>query len=347
VLVPVDDPGPLWQYVRFQWLARGGAASDSDFTHQPFPLSTTKWWPEEGPAAPTGPLAQKAAEPSAPGVPPAFFNHASAYLGQDPLPTCSGVEALAAGPPHRPEPGLLAPPQYTADIAQTAPGKDVGGDAASLAPNAPFVDWRGSVGAYQLGSVNSNMPGWLKALPDPLPVPDVVDGKLKITDISLSGLHGMIVAPVVATSVAGLHIMATAGPLSCAAMISVEGIIENDPATVTISSIGVDGVARVVTPLAVPADDSTHWYVPYVGPQPFSYATPPFATTQMISDASLATVTVTAGTITVDVGNATLDAIIDGLILLVKQQLENTLASALQGAVNGLLGNLYDGTKRF
>lgn len=174
VLVSLDEPGPLWPYVRFGFLARRPPVSaslplsDEDFLFQPFPLSTTKWWPDEGPAGDTPPLSTKAAEASAPGVPTSFFLPSSSYLGPDPLPTCSSAAAEIRPLPQR----FFSPSsprlEYASREPGTVTGSEIGSGPAALAPNASFIDWRGAIGAYLLGSIDSHIPGWLAGLPDPL-----------------------------------------------------------------------------------------------------------------------------------------------------------------------------------
>ncbi|MDX6698559.1 MAG: Vacuolar protein sorting-associated protein 62 [Solirubrobacteraceae bacterium] len=348
VLVPLDDPGPLWQYVRFSFLGRRPPAeplSDDDFLFQPFPLHTTKWWPGEGPAASSGPLSQVAAEASAPGVPPGFFADVAPYLGPDPLPGCGGAPAVRAADP-APAPAATSRPPYEPSVQDTVLGKDVGGGAASLAPDAPFVDWRGGIGSYLLGSINAHMPTWVQELPDPLTLTGiVVGGGLTIETLSVHGFSTLVVAPVTAVSATGLHVHGSSADIACAATISYQGGAAQ-PMSADLDAVTIDSAAQMVTPVAVPGQDPAQWYVPYVGPLPYSYATAPYATTSLISHASIATTALVIGTITVDVGNPTEDWLLDLLLAAFKSTLEGDVATALESEVNALLTSVYSGARR-
>jgi len=352
VLVPLADPGPLWQYVRFSFLARrppDTALTDNDFIHQPFPLNTTKWWPGEGPAGSTPPLSAIAADPNVIGIPPDFFKNGAPYLGPNPLPTCSGSETAILPLRAQRFTAATAPlAAYVATPVETVTGSDIGGSAATLAPNAPFVDWRGGIGKYLLGSIDAHMPEWVKSIADPLILENIVVGTTTIHALVVSGLRGITVAPAAATSACDVALSASGGPMTCVAIVSFAGGPQNVPMSAVVSSVGLDAVVRLVTPVAIPATDPTQWYVPYVGPLPYSYATQPFATTTMIASATFSSLTITVGTITVDVGNNLVeDLLIDLLLAVFTQALEQHASSALQDDLNALLISYWAGRKRF
>lgn len=348
VLVPLDDPGPLWQYVWFQFLARRPATmppGNEDFLHEPFPLSTTKWWPGEGPAGDSLPLSLKAAEASAIGVPPSFFDPAAAYLGTNPLPTCSSAEVLSA--PRRFVAPSSPPVEYLSRQQETVSGSEIGGGPAVLAPGASFVDWRGGIGAYLLGSINFHLPGWLANLPDPLVIKNIKAGIITISQFSVGGLHQLQVSPVIPTSATNAHVSATAPELTCTAIVSFSRELQNITVSAVIDTSVLDAMASLITPVAIPACDETQWYVPYLGPLPYSYATQAFATTTQISSGSISELKFTVGDIKVDVGdNPVLDAMLDILLQCFKQALEKDVSDALQKEINMLLVSIYDGTER-
>jgi hypothetical protein len=345
VLVPTENGGPLWQYANYLFLARRPDSvplTDQDFLHQPLPLSTTKWWPEEGPAGPTPPPSSKAAEPSAPGVPDNFFDAAADYLGPDPLPSSMATvltmtrRARASSVKQRP---------YVAGDHDSILGRDIGGQVAKQAPDATFVDFRGGIGAYLLGSVDAHMAGWLAALPDPLALPDFSAGPVALSQISLSGIHQIVPSGVTASDAVTLNLSAVAPMLSVAANVSFKG---SAPVAVTISiaDTTITGAGTMILPVAIPATDPDSWYVPYLGPLPYSYATQPFATTTIVSNGSLSTLNIAAATITVSGGNSTLDKILDLLIAAAKQLIETQAASAVLGIVNNMLAEAYSGQLR-
>ncbi len=345
VLVPLGEPGPLWQYLRFRFLSRrpeGTPLDDDDFLFQPFPLATTKWWPPEGPAGTSPPLSEKAAEPSAPGVPPAFFDDVAPYLGPDPSPGQSEGPAQR----ERPEPAAAAK-RSTAEpaVAETVIGSEIGGATRALAPDAPFVDWRGSIGTHLLSSIDSHMAGWVAELPDPLEMTDVVLGELTIERLAVSGFRTLAVAPVVPSAATTLRLYGSAPQISAAGTISFQSL-HNVPLTAKISSVTVDASAQMITPVARPVSGPAQWYIPYVGPLPYSYATKPFETTAAICDATMATLALTYEAIEVDVGSSWEDAIIDALLVLFKQTIENDLSNVLRETVNDQLSEVFGGTRR-
>jgi hypothetical protein len=347
VLVPLDDPGELWQYARFHFLTRRPSTirlDDEHFLFQPFPLATTKWWPGEGPAGDAPPLSTKAAEPSVPGIPLGFFDEAADYLGLNPLPTCTGADYRLA-PKTLAEPSVGCP-AYMSRQQEIILGRDIGGAPATLAPNAAFIDWRGGIGTYLLGSLNANTPGLLKLLPDPLTIPQTVVGTITIEQFSLQGLHGLIVSPVVAASATEVSLYATAPQLTCTATLSFKDGPQNIAISAAVSSPVINATAYLVTPVAIPASEPTQWYVPYVGPLPYSYATRLFETTTLISSGSISQLTGTVSDITVNVGNIILDLIIDALLCVLKQTLEHGVSATLRGKINEFLQSLYDGTTR-
>jgi hypothetical protein len=347
VLVPVDDPGPLWQYVRFRFLGRRPATvpiGDEDFLFQPFPLHTTKFWPDEGPAAAEGPLSTLAAEPSGPGVPASFFADVAPYLGPDPLPACPGI--VASPRTARRPPALPGPPPYQPTTQETVLGRDIGGGTGRLAAEATFVDWRGGIGAYLTSSIDAHIPGWIALLPEPLTTTDIVGGGgLTIETLSVRGLTRFAMAPVTAVSATDLHVRGSSPDIDCAATISFAGV-QNVSMSVTISALAVDATARMITPVVIPSDDPAQWYVPYVGPLPYSYATVPFATSSLINNGSVTAVRVRVEAVTASVGVEWEDAVIDWLLVLFKQTIEDCLADALKGQVNALLADVYSGVRR-
>lgn len=346
VLLPLENPAPLWQYVRFQFLARRPSStplSDDDFLHQPFPLSTTKWWPDEGPAAATGTLATKAGEASAPGVPDSFFDNVAQYLGANPKPSCSGSLQRSKTSP-------LAPRQHSASLAaarnatRTIDGKAIGGATAALAPNAPFVDWRGDVGAYFLASINAHLPAWTRLLPDPLVVKNVDGGAFTITELSISGLRELTIAQASPTSATTAATAASGPRLDVHATISYS---RNSTAlSMHISDVAVNATATLITPIAIPQSAPAQWYVPYVGPSPYSYTTTPWSTTTAINSGTISTLTIAFDSITVDAGSPLLDAVIDLILLLVRKTIEQDAAAALAAAINKYLQSLYEGSRR-
>lgn len=343
VLVPLHDPGPLWQYVSFSFLARRPvtvAAGDEDFRHQPFPLSTTKWWPGEGP---TG-SPPKAADPSGPGIPASFFAMTAPFLGADPMPSCGSPSPGPSPSGHVPGPALFA--GYVPGPNQTVRGSDIGGMTGALAPNATFIDWRGPIGTYLLGALAAQLPGWLSRLHDPLTISEVPIGPVMIDTLSMVGLHTLTVAPVTVTSATAAGIHATAPQLSCTATLSFAGGKRGLSVSAAISSVVVSAKVNLMTPVAIPASDAAQWYVPYVGPTPCSYATLPFSTTTKISSATVDPLTISYGSIVVDVGDPGLDLLLDFILGLFKKVIENNVSAALASKVNDLLASVYDGTKR-
>lgn len=353
VLLSLNDPGVLWQYAAFLFLGRRPSTvpvSDEDFLYQSFPLATTKWWPSEGPAAVAGPLSLKAAEPSAPGVPDSFFNDVAPYLGPDPLPVCSS-SALApmggSGNPPRVQPTPVAATASTATPATagtTVPGSAIGGATAAIAPDADFVDWRGGIGSYLLGSINAHVAQWIAALPDPFVIANPVSGAIAIEQISIAGLHSITVAPPAATSPTTIALFAAAAaPLDVTIAASWPG--GSGTIVLQVDTLVVRGVATLVTPVAV-SSDPLQWYVPYVGPGPYSYANPPFATTTAINSGSVTSFELTYGVMTASTGNAALDAALNVALALAKASIEGSVSAAAMSAVNALLTSIYDGTAR-
>ena len=57
----------------------------------------------------------------------------------------------------------------------------------------------------------------------------------------------------------------------------------NDVAGLDVDEVVVMATATLITPVAIPPAAPAQWYVPYVGPAPYSYATPPWPTTNAIS----------------------------------------------------------------
>lgn len=345
VLVPLEKPGALWQYVHFRFLGRrpeGTPLADEDFLFQPLPLATTKWWPPEGPAGASPSLSEKAAEPSAPGVPPAFFDDVAPYLGPDPLPGPSEQAARR----EQPEPAAAVERSAAEPaIAETVPGSEIGGATAALAPDAPFVDWRGAIGTYLLSSIDSHMAGWVTELPDPLELTNVALGELTIETLAVTGFRTFVIASVVPSTATTLRLHGSAPQISAVGTISYQGL-QKVPLTATIDSVTVDAVAQMVTPVARPGTGPEQWYVPYVGPLPYSYATKSFETTAAICNATIATLALDYGAIDIDVGSSWEDAIIDTLLGLFKQTIETDLSNALQEAVNEQLRAVFSGTRR-
>jgi hypothetical protein len=128
--------------------------------------------------------------------------------------------------------------------------------------------------------------------------------------------------------------------------VSIAGGAQGIALSATVSSFAVRLAARLVTPVAVPSSDAGQWYVPYVGPLPYSYATAPFATTRAVNDASVASLAISYDAIDVDTGNAALDKVIDLVLQGLRSILEGKAATALEDGVNALLASLYDGTLR-
>jgi hypothetical protein len=346
VLVPLDDPGPLWQYVRFQFLARRPAnlpLSDDDFLHQPFPLSTTKWWPDEGPAAADGPLATKAGEKSAPGVPDSFFHNVATYLGPDPKPTCSHSASHTTTRTTTTQSPAAHPVAATVDTP-TITGNAIGGATATLAPNAPFVDWRGEIGAYFLGALNAQLPKWAGLLPDPLVLNDIQSGPITIKELSIAGLRSLDIAPATATYATTIATSASAPQLDIAVTASNDG--DSDTLSLSISDVAVNATATLITPIAIPQTTPAQWYVPYVGPSPYSYGAKPWSTTTAINSGTVSALTITFDSITVEVGSPILEIVIDLILALVRKTIEHDAAAALADAVNAYVKSVYDGTRR-
>ncbi|HEV7768450.1 MAG TPA: Vps62-related protein [Thermoanaerobaculia bacterium] len=351
VLVPLEDLGPLWQYVRFQFLARRPAdvpLSDDDFLYQPFPLSTTKWWPEEGPAATDGPLAMKAGETSGPGVPNSFFHNVATYLGANPKPACSRTASLAKPPtaaPQSPAAHAVAATVDTRTIAGSAIGGSViGGPTAALAPNAPFVDWRGEIGTYLLGSINAQLPKWIGLLPDPLVLKDIRSGPITIRELSIAGLRGLSIAPAAATSATTAATSASSERLDVTVIVSNDG--NSGALSLHLSDVTVSATATFITPIAIPQTTPAQWYVPYVGPSPYSYGAKPWSTTTAINNGSVSPLTISFDSISVDVGSPILEIVIDVILALVRETIEHDASAALASAINGYVKSVYDGTRR-
>lgn len=348
VLVPLADPGPLWQYVRFQFLARRPSTqplSDDDFLHQPFPLSTTKWWPDEGPAAATGPLARKAGEASAPGVPDSFFDNVATYLGPNPKPACSpaaqSANARPPAPQRHPSSSSASAPRTA---ARTLTGSAIGGATAALAPNAPFVDWRGDIGSYLLDSINAHLPQWIGLLPDPLTLKNIPSGPITITDLSIAGLRSLSVAPATPSSAITATTSATAPRLDLAATVSFQG--NSGTLSLHINNVVVNATATLITPVAIPQTTPSQWYVPYVGPSPYSYASKPWSTTNAINSGTVTALSITFDSITVDAGSPILEAAIDLILSLIRKTIEHDAAATLAAAINTYLQSLYEGVRR-
>lgn len=150
----------------------------------------------------------------------------------------------------------------------------------------------------------------------------------------------------IATSATNLHLTATAPSLRCSAQVSISGGPKNVPVSVVIDTTVIDAIGALITPVAIPAGDETQWYVPYVGPLPYSYGASPFTTTTQINSGAILGLKITVGQLSVDVGNTALDAAIDILLSLFKKTIEEDLSTALQQNINTLLVSIYDGTVR-
>jgi hypothetical protein len=353
VLIPTDAPGSLWQYVNYLFLALRPSSqplTDDDFTHQGFPLSTTKWWPSEGPAGTTPPLSGKAAEPSAPGVLSSFFTPVASYLGPNSLPSCAGnpkVRAQAPGIPPIAAPAPIELSFESATMSPTVTGAQIGGPTAALAPSANFVDWRGPIGAYLLGSLNSNLPAWVSALPDTLSFGNLSEGSLTVTNMAVSGLHACVAAPVIAASAVTTNLFITAPLLTVTGTVTVSGAgITNKPVSIEVSNSTVSGVAQLITPVAILPDDPKGWYVPYVGPAPYSYTAQPYNVTQAICSGKVLSLQIAAGLIAVDAGSSIINAILDALIASLKTTLELQVDNMVSGLLNAQITSMFDGTQR-
>lgn len=326
VLVPLDDPGPLWQYVRFGFIGLGGDGVNDDFNFQGAPVFSSKWWPCEGPAATSGPLAAKAADPSAPGMQAEFFAKVSAFSAVP--PTCGGNPSFAV---------TIAPPvAYSQGSSDTVLGSALGGDAAAQAPNATFVNWQGGIGTYITSVLTTVL-----SLPDPLNIPIPVGrGAL---NISVTGLSGAAIA-LPATGPGTLAASAQFPQL--ALTVSALGV---PLVNVAITGAAANAVVSLTTPIAVPAQNPDQWYVPYTGPAPYSYDTAPFHADDpaqistwkinkaMLSELQLATPAVTPG-------GGILDALVVKLLECAVTQ--SIAAAVLTVVVNGYVRDLFQGTKR-
>jgi hypothetical protein len=306
-------------------------------------LSTTKWWPEEGPAGSAPPYSAIAAEAGAPGMTPAFFLYASAYLGPDPLPGRNAA-ASAATPAKRPM--AIDHVAYEATTEDTIPGSAIGGGTAALAPNATFVNWRGAIGRYLLAGLNTQVNNWVRLLPDPVTVDTLTVGGVTVRQLLIHGLHQLQVAPAAAISTDSIQVFANTPQLSFSGTVSVAGGPQDIALSAVVNSFAVQLVVQMITPVAVPQSDARQWYVPYVGPSPYSYATAPFATTQAINNARAITLSLTYSSIAVDTGNPVMDKAIDLIVQALRRTLEQQAATALMDAVNGLLVSVFDGTVR-
>ncbi|HEX8121233.1 MAG TPA: hypothetical protein VF549_08205 [Solirubrobacteraceae bacterium] len=354
VLVPFDVPGPLWPYVRFQYFGRGPSGvslTDVDLTYQALPLFTPKWWPGEGPAGSVPPLSTIAANPSAAGVPDDFFANAASYLGADPMPGAGSTPVMITEPTSA---GMVACAREPATGSASVSGSQIGGSSGLQAPDAPFVDWRGPIGGYLLCSIDSYLPSWLRQLPDPLTVAGPAGGDPRLETLTVVGLSGLAANPVrsMPPSPTDIQVHASCGPLACTAVVSFAGVPV--PVSATVSSLTLDAVARLVTPVALPTgDDPEMWYVPYVGPLPYSYVTQPAAATWGISSATITRLGLTAGTISVDVNvddpalELAIDVVIDGALGVIEPVLEPLVSFGLQEEVNALLKSVYSGATRF
>ena len=358
ILVPARNPGPLWQYVNYPFLARRPARvplSDNDFVHQPFPLATDKWWPDEGPAGSSPPLSQKAANASAPGVLDSFFDAAAPYLGPSPQPTCgpsAEIPGMAA------EPVMAAGGQVPAGtppsaVPDTVLGSAIGGATGEQAPEGVFVDWRGAIGSYLLGQINSHLQAWAAALlPTSFAPGNVTLGPVSLSDVSVNGLQTILPGPVGASSPTVLTMSVLLRELDVQATVELEGsgIFKG---SVTVRDLSGVMTATMVTPVAVPASEPEQWYVPYVGPLPYSYDTAPFAAmsrsaTSSILSGTVDNLTLQLGTVSVDVGNDVINELIDLALQSeeVRSALGGYLATEIASALNSEVESIFSGTTR-
>jgi len=123
--------------------------------------------------------------------------------------------------------------------------------------------------------------------------------------------------------------------------------------SVTVRDLSGVMTATMVTPVAVPASEPDQWYVPYVGPLPYSYDTAPFAGTQGPATSSILSGTVDSltlqlGTVSVDVGNDVVNELIDLALQPeeARSALAGYLATEIVSALNSEVEGIFSGTTR-
>jgi hypothetical protein len=354
VLIPANDPGPLWQYVPFRYIQNGGDGINNDLISQGAPIFSTKWWPPEGPAG-SGPLATKAGEPSGPGVPDAFFGDVAPYLGPNPLPACGSRPAFAAARiagDDQPPAVAEAPECSLADLLQ------------ALAGGPPMLDWTGAVGTYILGGVRASaIPDLLASLPDPLVIPspwkyqpDPSLPPIELTDINVHGLRSLAIDTFVASGPQTWR-MEGVCPLLTADTSLVSGGLPLATVKISASDVKLVMNADVLTPLAVPAGEPSQWYVPYVGPLPYSFPLAghqDYAHTKTVSHAAVPAggLTIELASLHVDLGGVIewllpfVGKIADALANWLRNVWGAILAAGAAEAFNGALDDLYSGKMR-
>lgn len=354
VLIPTDNPGPLWQYACYRYIQNGGDGIDNQLISQGAPIFGRKWWPDEGPAGKSGVLATKAAEPSGPGVPDSFFDNVATYLGPNPPPGPHG-ELLhePAAPRAWAEYYEIAQPSVTAPAATP---QDLISDAG-----VPMLDWRGPVGRYMLdGLFRSAVPYMIDALSDPMviksPWQQSIIGltTIALSDLNIHGIKSIHVASLTAREPQLLRLEA-----SCP-MISGDGALTASDikvATARVKAVGIriSADVRMVTPLAIVEKTPSQWYIPFVGPKPYSSvmnANQVFDHTRQISHAAIENIEITFEDLDVSIGGAVawlapvLPMIISLLGNFLRNELGSLLADAGKGVVNGMVDDIYAGRKR-
>ena len=173
---------------------------------------------------------------------------------------------------------------------------------------------------------------------------DIGSGPITIRKLSITGLRDLRIAPAEATSATTIAASASAPELDIDVTVSIDG--DSGTLSLSLSDIAVTATATLITPMAIPQTTPEQWYVPYVGPSPYSYGTQPWSTTTAINSGTVSALTITFDTITVNAGSPTLDIVIDLILALVRKTIERDAAAALANAINEYVKSLYDGTRR-
>lgn len=371
VLIPKDNPGPLWQYVRFRFIQLGGDGINTDLISQGAPLFTNKWWPDEGPVDSTGPLSLKAGERSAIGIPDTFFNNVAPYLGPDPKPTCQHVtltngnvslttykkhdEFRLLDSRHSKDPEYLS--SSLIDMANAS--------LTSMGADQKYLDWAGPVGSSLINGVQSFAIPLIKSkLTDPMIIPSpwsytiekfgIPFFSISLSDLSISGLHGLQILPVTAGDSRTLKIQAADSSLIGTGSLLVYGLTVGT-VNVVISNISLKVDVDVLTPIAKTSQVPAQWYVPYIGPIPYSFgyiANEIYSLTKSVSHANVTNLNVVFGDLHVSISGLAgyllgfYGVIIASLASFFRDNIANELANTTKDKVNSVLDDIYSGAMR-
>jgi hypothetical protein len=368
VLVPTSAQANLWQYVSYSYIQNGGDGLNAALISQGGALfSSSKWWPSEGPAGTSPPLANKAADPSGPGVPDSFYNNVAVYLGPDPLP--GATSALQAPAPGTPVTLRGAGPSALAKIARpearelaAMPTRDPSLKAV-LGDGAAYLDWTSSVGQNLLGGLTAYaIPYLATQLPATVTIPSPWSlnlglGTLELSAIDISGLRNLVINSLTASGPQTLTLAATITQISGQGSLTFDPLIGPRFAAATAQlTAGLTVRVNVNTRVPLATSGSGQWYVPYIGPAPYSFGLCPnsFAQTSTVSLSW-----VDGNGLGINVNNLTLNLsglvpvlfgslsfIVEMLTSFLRQQLVTLAVPPLVGAINGVLSDVYQGKTR-